>query len=95
MPHINKLYEDMEDDIILSCDDFKSLLHKLLNKSSSGPDGISNILFKKLSEELYKPICRIFRLLVSVFVHPLSPVIGSSHVTGHAVTCVIFECVIK
>ena len=25
MPGINKLYEDMEDDIIFSCDDIKSL----------------------------------------------------------------------
>ena len=55
MLHINKLNEDMEDDIILNCDDIKSLLHKLPNKSSSGPDGISNILLKTLSEELCKP----------------------------------------
>ena len=48
MPHINKLYEDMEDDIIFSCDDIKSLLHKLPKKNSSGPDGISNLaLFQK------------------------------------------------
>ena len=32
MPHINKLYEDMEDNIIFSCDDIKSLLHKLSKK---------------------------------------------------------------
>ena len=62
MPHINKLYEDMEDDIIFSCDDIKSLLHKLPNKSSSGPYGISNILLKKLSEELCKPLSILFQI---------------------------------
>ena len=62
MPHINKLYEDMEDDIIFSCDDIKSLLYKLPNKSSSGPDGISNILLKKLSEELCKPLSILFQI---------------------------------
>ena len=62
MPHINKLYEDMEDDIIFSCDDVKSLLHKLPNKSSSGPDGISNILLKKLFEELCKPLSILFQI---------------------------------
>ena len=36
----------MEDDIIFSCNDIKFLLHKLPNKSSSGPDGMSNILSK-------------------------------------------------
>ena len=62
MPHINKLYEDMEDNIIFSCDDIKSLLHKLSKKSSSGPDGISNILLKKLSEELCKPLSILFQI---------------------------------
>ena len=62
MPHINKLFEDMEDDIIFSCDDIKSLLHKLPNKSSSRPDGISNILLKNLSEELCKPLSILFQL---------------------------------
>ena len=62
MPHVNKLHEDMEDDIIFSCNAIKSLLHKLPNKSSSGPDGISNILLKKLSEELCKPLSILFQL---------------------------------
>ena len=62
MPHINKLYEDMEDDFIFSCDDIKSLLHKLPNKSSSGPDGVSNTLLKNVSEELCKLLSILFQL---------------------------------
>ena len=52
----------MKDDIIFSCDDIKSLLHKLPNKSSFGPDGIPNILLKKLSEELCKPLSILFQI---------------------------------
>ena len=52
----------MEDDIIFSCDDIKSQLLKLPNKSSSGPDGISNILLKKLSEELCKSLSILFQI---------------------------------
>ena len=44
MPYINKLYEDMKDNTTFRCDDIESLLHTLPNKSSSGPDGISNTL---------------------------------------------------
>ena len=62
IPHINKLYEDMEDDIIFSCDDIKSLLHKFPNKSSSAPDGKSYISLKKLFEELCKPLSILFQL---------------------------------
>ena len=48
--------------LFFSCDDIKSLLHKLSKKSSSGPDGISNILLKKLSEELCKPLSILFQI---------------------------------
>ena len=55
----------MEDDIIFSCDDIKSLLHKLPNKSSFGPDDISNKLSKKLSEELRKPLSILLQLSIN------------------------------
>ena len=52
MPRINKLYQEIEDDIIFSCNEIRSQLHKLPYKNSSRPYGIPNILLKKLSEEL-------------------------------------------
>ena len=54
MPHINKLYENTEDELIFSCDNIKFLFHKLQNKNSFRPDGISNILLTKLRAELCK-----------------------------------------
>ena len=52
----------MEDDNIRSCDNIKLLVLKLPNKRSSGPDGVSNILLKKLSEELCKPSSILLQL---------------------------------
>ena len=61
MPRINKIYQDIEDDIILSYDEIISQLHKLPNKNSSGPDGIPNILLKNLSEEFCRPLSILFQ----------------------------------
>ena len=42
MPHISKLYQAIDNDIIFSCDEIRSQLHKLPNKNYCGPDGILN-----------------------------------------------------
>ena len=58
--HINKLYQDVDNDIIFSCDEIRLQLHKLPNKNSSGSDGISNISLKNFSEELYRSLSILF-----------------------------------
>ena len=49
------------DDIIFDVDKIKLLLNKLPNKYSAGPDGILNILLKKLSNSLCLPLSIIFQ----------------------------------
>ena len=60
MLHNNKLYQDI-DNIIFSCNEIRSQLHKLPNKNSA-PDGIPDILFQNLSEELCRPLSILFQL---------------------------------
>ena len=73
MPHIIKSYEDMEDDIIFSCDDIKSLLHKLPSKSSSGPDSIYSIYYKKSYLKNYvSPYLYYFNILLIKKLFPMN-----------------------
>ena len=57
MSHINEVYEDMEDDIIFSCNYIRC---KIPNINSSGPAGKPNLLLKKLSEKLHRPLSILF-----------------------------------
>ena len=51
----------IDDDIIFKVNKIKLLLYKLPNKFSAVPDGIPNILLKKLSYSLCLPLSLIFQ----------------------------------
>ena len=47
------------------CDEIRSIIMQLPNKTSCGLDGISNVLLKKIKEEVLQPICEIFQKSLS------------------------------
>ena len=98
-------------DIVFHENMLTSVIDKMKNKASAGPDGFPSILFKRLKATLIKPLCTFFNHIIQFGAIPCSwkvanvtPIFkkGSSTDPGNyrpisitAVCCKIFESVVK